>query len=131
MDIMVVDDDSTFVFIFHKQIQKFEDVEVINESSNGAEALSFFRTALEESKDLPDIIVLDLNMPIMNGWAFLDEFTDICVREGIEIPVCILSSTINQADFDRANTYQMVKSFFSKPITSDQIEAMRRISEIY
>jgi len=131
MNIMVVDDDSTFTFIFHKQIEKLEDVRVVNESSNGSEALTYLREALRQNEVLPDIIVLDLNMPIMNGWAFLDEYTVICETAGVSIPVCILSSTINQADFDKANTYQTVKSFFSKPITSDQIASMRKIAEIY
>lgn len=128
---MVVDDDSTFIFIFKKQIDRAGGIELVNESSNGSEALRFLETALKRSENLPDIIILDLNMPIMNGWVFLDEYSKICERENIQIPVCILSSTINQADFDKANTYKSVKSFFSKPITLDQITSMKKIAEIY
>lgn len=131
MNIMVVDDDSTFIFIFKKQIERVEGVHMVNESANGAEALEFLRTSIEGNEEVPDIIILDLNMPIMNGWVFLDEYSKICEKQNIQIPVCILSSTINQADFDKANTYQSVKSFFSKPITTDQIESMKKIAEVY
>lgn len=131
MNIMVVDDDSTFIFIFKKQIDRVGDINLVNESSNGSEALAFLNSALRQRQNVPDIVILDLNMPIMNGWTFLDEYSKLCEKEKIEIPVCILSSTINQADFDKANTYQSVKSFFSKPITMDQILSMKKIAEIY
>jgi chemotaxis response regulator CheB len=131
MKVMVIDDDTTFLFIFRKQIEKFEGAKIVNESRNGAEAMSFLKKLDPENEEIPDLIALDLNMPIMDGWDFLDEYGMICRRGFIKAPVCILSSTINQSDFDRANTYEMVKSFFSKPITSDQLKLMSKISQIY
>ncbi len=131
MRIMVIDDDSTFLFIFRKQIEKLEDIEIVNESRNGSEAISYLKGVLNNLSEPPDLIVLDLNMPVMDGWDFLDEYGKLCENGTPKVPVCILSSTINQADFDRANTYDLVKSFFSKPITSEQLKTMKRISEIY
>jgi len=128
---MVIDDDSTFQFIFRKQIEKIEEIEIVNESCNGMEALAFLRSLDDSSAGSPDLIVLDLNMPVMDGWDFLDEYGKIDANSISSIPICILSSTINQADFDRANTYDSVKSFFSKPITSEQLKTMKKISEIY
>jgi CheY-like chemotaxis protein len=131
MRIMVIDDDSTFLFIFRKQIEKAEGFEIVNESRNGSEAMSYLKERFDQKKESPDLIVLDLNMPVMDGWDFLDEYIKICENGAQKVPVCILSSTINQADFDRANTYESVKSFFSKPITSEQLKTMKKISEIY
>jgi len=131
MKVMVIDDDSTFLFIFRKQIEKFEGGKIVNESGNGSEALSFLKNLAPTADHMPDLIALDLNMPIMDGWDFLDEYGKLCADGVIKAPVCILSSTINQADFDRANTYEIVKSFFSKPITSDQLAAMEKISKVY
>ncbi|MCH2215776.1 MAG: response regulator [Flavobacteriales bacterium] len=128
--IMVVDDDSTFQFIFNKQIEKFGHFEIVNESKNGAEAIQFIKTALNEGTKLPELIVLDLNMPIMDGWDFLDEYGEI-FGQAETIPVCILSSTINQADFDRANTYSTVKGFFSKPVTTEQLQTMKKLANSY
>lgn len=131
MNVMVIDDDTTFLFIFRKQLEKFEGLEIVNESSNGRDALNFLKQSdLDESRK-PNLIALDLNMPIMDGWDFLEEYGNLRKSGIIDAPVCILSSTINQADFDRANTYEVVKSFFSKPITSDQLKSMKKISEIY
>jgi len=128
---MVIDDDSTFLFIFRKQIEKFDDLEIVNESKNGLEAINYLKKAMNESGSSPDLIALDLNMPVMDGWDFLDEYGKLCENGASKVPVCILSSTINQADFDRANTYEAVKSFFSKPLTSEQLKTMKKISEIY
>ncbi|MCZ4409542.1 response regulator [Cryomorphaceae bacterium 1068] len=131
MRIMVIDDDSTFLFIFRKQIEKLEEIMIVNESRNGSEAISYLKGTINNLGEMPDLIVLDLNMPVMDGWDFLDEYVKICENGAQKVPVCILSSTINQADFDRANTYESVKSFFSKPITSEQLKTMKKISEIY
>ena len=128
---MVIDDDSTFLFIFRKQIEKFDDLEIVNESKNGLEAINYLKKSMNDSSASPDLIALDLNMPVMDGWDFLDEYGKLCENGASKVPVCILSSTINQADFDRANTYEAVKSFFSKPLTSEQLKAMKKISEIY
>jgi CheY-like chemotaxis protein len=128
---MVIDDDSTFQFIFRKQIEKIDEIEIVNESRNGKDAVNFIKSLDDSSTEKPDLIVLDLNMPVMDGWDFLDEYGKLCANGKSPIPICILSSTINQADFDRANTYDSVKSFFSKPITSNQLKTMKKISEIY
>jgi len=131
MKIMVIDDDSTFLFIFRKQIEKFQDIEIVNESKNGLEAVNYIKQAGKNGSEMPDLIALDLDMPIMNGWNFLDEYDKLCKVGAKTIPVCILSSTINQADFDRADNYDLVKSFFSKPLTSEQLTTMKKIAAIY
>ncbi|MEM9052312.1 MAG: response regulator, partial [Bacteroidota bacterium] len=105
--------------------------EIVNESKNGSEAIQFIRSIMNEGSQLPELIVLDLNMPIMDGWDFLDEYGKLTSVGDEIIPICILSSTINQADFDRANTYSTVKSFFSKPVTTEQLQTMKKLAEIY
>ncbi|MFT5596631.1 MAG: CheY-like chemotaxis protein [Flammeovirgaceae bacterium] len=131
MRIMVIDDDSTFLFIFRKQIEKIEGIEIVNESRNGLEAINYLKNGQDASSEKPDLIVLDLNMPVMDGWDFLNKYSLLCDKGASKVPICILSSTINQADFDRASTYDYVKTFFSKPVTSEQLETMKKISEIY
>ncbi|MFT6997214.1 MAG: CheY-like chemotaxis protein [Cryomorphaceae bacterium] len=128
---MVVDDDSTFLFIFRKQIEKIGDIEIVNESRNGLEAINYLKNGQNASSEKPDLIILDLNMPVMDGWAFLDEYSKLCDNGAARVPICILSSTINQADFDQASTYVSVKTFFSKPVTSEQLKTMQKISDIY
>lgn len=131
MRIMVIDDDSTFLFIFQKQIENTEGMEIVNESRNGLEAINYLKNGQDASGKKPDLIVLDLNMPVMDGWGFLNEYSKLCDNGASAVPICILSSTINQADFDLASTYDSVKTFFSKPVTSEQLKTMKKISEIY
>jgi CheY-like chemotaxis protein len=128
---MVIDDDTTFQFIFRKMIEKQDSIEIVNDSKDGIQALNYLKDCIREGHGFPDIIILDLNMPRLDGWGFLDEFSKLERAMGRDIPICILSSTINQSDFDKANTYETVKSFFSKPITSDQIQSMRKLAGVY
>jgi CheY-like chemotaxis protein len=123
MHLLVVDDDPTFLFIFRKQIEKHDGIRILHEAENGQVALDFIRESLEKNLPIPTLIILDINMPVMDGWQFLDHYESLEVKP--RIPVCILSSTINQADFDKANEYDSVKAFFSKPLTSEQVSEMK------
>jgi len=90
--------------------------------SNGSEAISHLKKVLKENLRLPDIILLDLNMPVMDGWQFLDEFKNI--NFGKKITVYIVSSSIDPHDHVRAKEYTSVSSFLVKPITRVELEAV-------
>ncbi len=124
MNVLLVDDDSTFRFIFRKQVEKQNGLEIMHESEHGLAALEYLKSAISESKELPDVIILDINMPIMDGWMFLDDYSKWSKEAGIDIPVCMLSSTINQMDFDKSKTYSSVIDFFSKPFSSEHINRL-------
>src|SRR5205085_8629534 len=68
----------------------------------------------------PDLILLDISMPVMDGWAFLDEFEKL----NIPVPVYIVSSSINPLDLARSKQYKSVAGFYCKPISSVDIQAM-------
>ncbi len=80
-----------------------------------------YRQLQEAPDNLPELILLDINMPVLNGWEFLDEFIALLPKLPVEIPVYMLSSTIDQADFDKAETYSVVKGFYSKPLTRENL----------
>ncbi len=74
--------------------------------------------ALNEVNHLnPDILFLDLNMPEINGWAFLEQIQD----SGVKFPIYILSSSIDIADIKKASKYNLVSDFISKPLTKDHL----------
>ena len=73
-----------------------------------------------------DLIFLDLNMPVMGGWEFLDHFSGEPYKALFNnIKVIVLSSTIDPHDIEKANTYPMVLQFMSKPITIEMLEELK------
>ena len=66
------------------------------------------------------MILLDLNMPILDGWQFLDEFIHLPLKK--EISIFIVTSSIDPSDIEMAKNYKMVKSYIMKPITAQKLE---------
>jgi len=85
---------------------------------NGKEAIEFFK----DSESLPDLILLDLNMPIMNGWEFLEEFNPINKELGKEPSLYVVSSSIDPVDSEKAKSIECVRDYISKPISMQSFE---------
>ena len=99
-------------------------------SQNGEEALSYFNTLKysiidSKLKKYPQLIFLDLNMPVMGGWEFLDHFNSEAFSEFKNTKIIVLSSTIDPEDFEKSKTYPMVIDFLSKPITLTMLENLK------
>lgn len=89
---------------------------------NGKEAFDDLIPKLKLDTDLPDVILLDLNMPIMDGWQFLDELIKIPNMKSI--PIYIVSSSVDSRDIDKAKTYKIVNNYIVKPFSVAKIQAL-------
>ena len=87
---------------------------------NGEDALKAISEKINNSEILPDIIFLDLNMPIMDGWQFLKAFSELAIS--ICIPIYVVSSSINQNDILRAKSFKCVIDYIEKPISFDVLD---------
>ncbi len=125
MNVLLVDDDATFRFIVQTICNKSGLAQVIQESFNGREAMDYIEENIQIDGTLPDLVLLDLNMPVMDGWEFLDSLPKVVNNRVAELPVIILTSSINTQDRERAQKYPCVKGVFSKPLTSAQLEQMQ------
>jgi len=98
-------------------------------AQNGEDALHYFDNLIlqKSDKEYPDLIFLDLNMPVMGGWEFLDNFSKTYANFFAETKVIVLSSTIDPQDVEKAKTYPMVLDFMSKPITIEMLEQLKAI----
>ena len=128
--ILCVDDDPITLMLCKKVIVKASFSKEIITSQNGEEALQYFNSlkyaATEHpTKNHPQLIFLDLNMPVMGGWEFLDHFNSLEFSEFKNIKVIVLSSTIDPEDIEKSKTYPMVIDFLSKPITSTMLEYLK------
>lgn len=117
----LIDDDDTFIFITKKIIEKTERVEEVKVFSNGLDALNYFEEKLNIDFKLPDVIFLDLSMPIMDGWQFLDAFTALKFPNRKNTIIYICSSSISPHDFLRAKKISAVTDYIIKPFTKEKL----------
>lgn len=114
--ILTVDDDENDLFICTYTIRRFDPEIKVLKAMNGLEALGVLKDTT------PDAIILDINMPVMNGFEFLDHYTREFDRH---VPVvAMLTSSHRAADRERALRYDFVKSYFEKPLTPENLQAM-------
>ncbi|MFV8375542.1 response regulator [Flavobacterium sp. LB1P71] len=127
--ILCVDDDPITLMLCKKVIIKASFSNEIITAQNGEEALLYFNKIKynieNRLKTHPQLIFLDLNMPVMGGWEFLDVFNTDNFSEFKNIKVVVLSSTIDPEDLKKAKTYPMVIDFLSKPITTSMLEYLK------
>lgn len=121
--IMCVDDDQITLMLFKKVVQKASFANEIINCMNGEEAITFINNITNEKK--PQVIFLDLNMPVMSGWEFLDLFNNSSYYKKNSTKVIILTSTIDPEDIKKAKSYPNVIEFLSKPITVEILNYLK------
>lgn len=117
----LIDDDDIFVFLTKKAIQTTNLVESIKVFGNGLDAIKFLRENCNDTYNLPEIILLDLSMPIMDGWQFLVEFTKLAPKIDKKIIIYICSSSISPSDVLLAKKSNLVSDYIIKPVTKEKL----------
>ncbi len=129
VNILLVDDDEINNFISVKLIKKTILNSEIVSCLNGRFAID--QLLSRDVADLPDIIFLDINMPIMNGWEFLDEYERLNVDPERKIKIFIISSSVFSNDINKAKSYPSVVDFISKPLNMEKIaEVFDRVEAV-
>lgn len=116
----IVEDDPMHLFITKKYIELSGYVDKILVCKNGKEAYNALKSMFLNSEKLPQIIFLDLNMPVWDGWQFLDEFTQIPIDQ--KIIIYILTSSNSEEDYKRADLYSLSRNYLVKPIEQSQLK---------
>jgi CheY-like chemotaxis protein len=125
VSILLVDDDEINNFISIKLIKKALDNTSITACLNGRFAIEELAELQKRDPSLlPDFILLDINMPIMNGWEFLDEYKRLNLDPLGKSKIYIISSSVFSNDINKARSYPLVKNFISKPLSVDKIKEM-------
>lgn len=117
-DVLLVDDDELSVMLTSLILKNSKQVRNIQVSQDGLEALDFIKSSLEEEGTAPyQLILLDLNMPVMDGWEFLRQYAMLKESNKQLPPVAILTSSIQNEDIQRSKQYPEVLCFVSKPFS--------------
>lgn len=119
--VCLIDDDDIYQFLIKKELKSTQIVNNTMVFSNGAKAMEYIVNAKDEPDNLPDVIFLDINMPIMNGWEFLDEFVKMRPRLSKEITILIITSSFDPTDMERAKTYSEISDYIVKPVTRNRL----------
>jgi CheY-like chemotaxis protein len=113
----IIDDDPIFVLLFKKIIEKSNRFHTVKNFKDGKYAIDELLKLYEVGSTFPDIIFLDLNMPNIDGWQFLEAIEKYTFIEKLNI--YIVSSSIDNHEIEKAKHYKCVKNFISKPISID------------
>ena len=123
--IWVIDDDAIYQIIISKTIERSKMFSSITSFKNGKEALDTLHNAVNNTREntqiLPDIILLDINMPVMDGWEFMEKMSLIKSKFKKGITVYIVSSSIAVEDKNKSKTYIDILGYLSKPITVNDL----------
>jgi CheY-like chemotaxis protein len=114
--ICVIDDNDVYQFVMKNSISKLNPNIKILAYLNGEEGIESIKEMIAKNEPLPDVILLDINMPIMDGWEFMNEFIKIKFQIPQVMPIYLTTSSLDASDIDKAKRYEDITGFLSKPI---------------
>jgi CheY-like chemotaxis protein len=123
---MLIDDNEIDNLINQKMLEAANITELIFTHTGARSAIEFLKNIekldSETNKLLPEIIFLDIDMPLMDGFQFLDEFEKMSERTKNQCKVVMLTSSINPQDLDKSKSYSYVKKYINKPLSQDNLK---------
>lgn len=124
MKLWVIDDDSIYQMLTKRMVEKSHpDIQVIS-FLNGKLAFDQLTAAMQADnpEEMPSVVFLDINMPVMNGWEFLDAMIQEQFNTRLNARIYIVSSSIDKSDFEKAKTYDNVSDYLVKPLSKSDFE---------
>ncbi|MDC7997246.1 response regulator [Gilvibacter sediminis] len=123
--IVLIDDNRTTHCLSQHLIKNFDPCIKISPFINGGSALAYFK-GLSNSLNrrfcsIPDLVILDINMPDMNGWEVLEEFENMDLFKKYQIDVLMLTSSECAHDLAKSIEYSLCKGYLTKPLSSEKL----------
>ena len=118
--ILLVDDDQINNFINKRIIRKLDIANNVDIALNGEEALEHIQKFCDQTGNCPELIFLDINMPVMNGFEFLNEFKNLSLQNKKEVKIIVLTTSTNPGDMQKLKEHS-IKGFLNKPLTEKKI----------
>ncbi len=128
--ICIIDDDPITVFGINRLLKSIDICDDIRTYNNGKVAIDGIKELLKENKEIPEVIFLDINMPIMDGWQFLEEFISLHFEKKVRIN--IITSSIDPFDLQRCDRFKAIThhviEFNNKPISRQEIQEITKVA---
>jgi len=119
INLLVIDDDDINIFIIKKIVEKTGYEAKMVAKTNGQLAIDYLKELVEAGESFPQLILIDINMPVLNGWEFLEAYEKLGIESDIDM--YMLSSSVYENDIEKAKTYKTVKGFISKPLSIERL----------
>ena len=120
--ICIIDDDDIYQFTMKKTLELNKMARKLLVFSDGEEAIEFMHDNLGNKSELPDVIFLDINMPIMDGFQFMEEYAKLKPIVVKKIIIYMVTSSVDEADITRANKIGEISDYIIKPIKAEQLK---------
>jgi len=119
LNLLVIDDDDINIFIIKKIVEKTGfDIDMVARN-NGQQAIDYLNETISQNKPLPRLVLIDINMPVMNGWEFIEAYETLGIDQKVDM--YILSSSVYENDIEKTKSYKAVKGFISKPLSMERL----------
>lgn len=126
-DVLLIDDNDIDNYISNHVIESTNLAKKITAKSSAMDALTYLKSIEQAGENFPDIIFLDIRMPKMDGFDFLEKFNEFPKSLTKTCNVIMLTSSLHPDDKVRARQNPMVKNFLNKPLTSEVVEELARL----
>ncbi|MRH98920.1 response regulator [Kriegella sp. EG-1] len=120
LNICLIDDDDIHLYTLKRALNEIELPKIVTTFSDGEEAINYIQDNIDNNDSLPDIILLDINMPIMDGFDFIETYLKLHIDK--KISIYMLSSSVNPNDIKRAKEISIISDYIIKPIKDETLE---------
>ncbi len=112
----IIDDDKLYQFGMKRMLHHLNIETEIKQFEDGQQAIDYLHENKDKKNSLPDIIFLDINMPVMNGWQFLDAFVNLSIPQK-KVTIYMVTSSVDNAEILKAASYKEIKNYIIKPLS--------------
>ncbi|WP_116770858.1 response regulator [Maribacter litoralis] len=120
-NILLVDDDELYLYLMEKTIHQLSKELVVSTFTDGEQAVEYIAECTKQNLDLPEVIFLDINMPFLDGWGFLNEFKKLKPKIINNINIYMVSSSMRNSDIKRASNFEELTGYVVKPVNKVQL----------